>query len=44
MRDMRHIQKRLDDHRRQKEEAIPRDKKMQILTEFLRLKRQSKIH
>jgi len=44
IRNLRVIRKRLDDYRQKDEEPVSREKTMQTLTEFLRLKRQSKIH
>jgi hypothetical protein len=44
MRDMRKITQKLEEHRRQQSEPVCREKTMRTLTEFLRLKKQSKIH
>ena len=44
IRNLRIIRKRLDNYRQKGSEPVSREKTMQTLTEFLRLKRQSKIH
>ena len=44
MRDMRIIHEKLESHRNAGSEPVSREKTMETLTEFLRLKRQSKIH
>lgn len=44
MRDIRKINQKLDDHRKSQSEPVSKEKTMQTLTEFLRIKRQSKIH
>jgi len=44
MRDMRKINKKLADYRAEDSEPVCREKTMLTLTEFLRLKKQSKIH
>jgi hypothetical protein len=44
IRNLRLIRKRLEDYRKKGSEPVNREKIMQTLTEFLRIKRQSKIH
>jgi hypothetical protein len=44
MRDMRKINKNLAEYRKNGMEPVSREKTMQTLTEFLQLKRQSKMH
>jgi hypothetical protein len=44
LRDMRDIQKGLDKHRAQDHEDIDKDNVMNILTQFLSIKKTTKIH
>ena len=44
MRDIQMINQKLETYRKDAVEPVSREKTMQTLTEFLRLKRQSKMH
>ena len=44
IKDIRLINEKLEHYRKSGQEPVSREKTMQTLTEFLRLKRQSKLH
>lgn len=44
IREMVHIQKKLEDHRIKQETKVDKEKIMSVLTKFLKLKSETKIH